>query len=340
MATRLRGTRFPGNEDAVGGGAPPAAGPVTSKLAEATLKRLKKATGVENLTTSGAVTMRDAEPQQTRAVTLARMLLLHLGAEEEEATATSERWGAAFWQRAQELEGDKAKISWQTICDWAELTVLVVAATKNTTVPANGAVEKTSFFVGRGAGDNYYVGLHPRRESDIALRRLIDDEVSSMAAAASAKKRRNDVIDVPEDDESTTRAEPKRGRREAETTERDFEIAEEHPVLDEWSDFDSWRRAMRRVRTTKALIWSEFIGIDIIDKFNVYYTALYRKEFQETRLTLKEFVERAGEVRDSVKNEETSFNGCEPRLFPEPEGVPTFVKEYLWFLKTEEGKKN
>ena len=105
------------------------------------LKRLKKATGVENLTTSGAVTRRETDLQRTRAVAMARMLLLHLGADDEETTATSERWGTAFWQRAQEMEGDRAKISRQTICDWAELTVLVVTATRNTTVPANGTVE-------------------------------------------------------------------------------------------------------------------------------------------------------------------------------------------------------
>ena len=91
MASRLRGTRIHANEDAEGGGAPPTAGSVTTKLAEATLKRLKKATGVENLTISGAVTMRETDTQQTRAVTMARLLLLHSGADEEGTTTTNAR---------------------------------------------------------------------------------------------------------------------------------------------------------------------------------------------------------------------------------------------------------
>ena len=49
-----------------------------------------------------------------------------------------------------------------------------------------------------------------------------------------------------------------------------FEMADEHPVLDEWTKFDAFKREMRRVTTKRDLLWTSFISESIIDEFEMY----------------------------------------------------------------------
>ena len=303
------------------------------RLAEATMKKLRKRVGVENLIVSEAVLIRESEPQATRATGLAKALLLHLGVRDKmELDTTSERWGVAWYERAKELGGEDAKVSWQTISTWAQLTVVVVTSMRDTIVPEGDITDESSMFVGRGAGDNFFVGLHPRRGDDEARVEAIEDMISNWREQQTPRKRQQQEVIIMED-------EPKRKKQAQEEDVPDFEMARDHPVLEEWTDFDEWKKSMRWVKAQKAMVWVDFVGESITDRFEMVYTALYGQEFAATKLTKPVLIERAKEVRDAVLNEGTTANGFEPRLFQEPEAVPQFVKDYMKFLKAAEGTK-
>jgi hypothetical protein len=324
-----------------GGGEGTAETPI--KLAEATMKKLRKSVGVENLIVSEAVPIRESDPQATRATGIARALLLHLGVrDEQELDKTSKRWGSAIHDRAKELGGEETKVSWQSISEWTQMTVIVVSSVKEIRIPENGIADRNSLFVGRGAGDNFFVGLHPRRDSDEVTVEAIEDKIRIWREGQNPRKRGQEMIVMTEEETESnqrTRLDPKRSRGISEEEEPDFEMARDHPVLEEWNGFDEWKKQMRWVRATKALVWNEFVGEAITDRFEMVYTALYGHEFSTTRLLKAVFVDRVREVRDTVLNESTSTNGFEPRLFQEPEAVPQFIKDYMTFLKSAEGKK-
>lgn len=303
------------------------------RLADATMKKLRKRVGVENLIVSGAVPIRESEQQATRAIGLAKALLLHLGVvDKAELDTTSDRWGRAMYDRARELGGEEARVSWQTLSTWAQLAVVIVTATKDTIVPEGSVTDENSLFVGRGAGDNFFVGLHPRRDSDEAKVEAIEDMISNWKEQQTPRKRQHQEVIIMDD-------EPKKKKHTQEEDTPDFEMAMDHPVLEEWNDFDEWKKSMRWVKAQRAMVWVEFVGESITDRFEMVYTALYGQEFAAAKLTKTVFIERAKEVRDAVLNEGTTANGFEPRLFQEPEAVPQFVKDYMKFLKSAEGTK-
>ena len=121
----------------------PRVGPAV-KLAETTLKQLKKVMGVQNISVSEGVVVREADSQEARAQGLAKILLLHLGAgNEPELEETSQRWGEVILTRARSMNDD-ARMDWSTLSEWSQKTVVVVAATKETRVPADGVVDKSA----------------------------------------------------------------------------------------------------------------------------------------------------------------------------------------------------
>ncbi len=135
------------------------------RIAEATKKRMQAATKVGNLSWSEGILVRGDE--ETRAIAMAKAVLVHQGYEEEEdrLKEASEDLGLAMWEvwqdRAQE---NPRKAAWEMVAELCHLVILLISSARETRYPPGATTSvDTTMCIAQGTEDCVFVVLHPAR---------------------------------------------------------------------------------------------------------------------------------------------------------------------------------
>jgi hypothetical protein len=326
-------------------------GGVKPKLAEAVKKKLKTAIQVENLTLSEGVQLQGLS-EEADATSLAKMMLLHHGFGEDEGDLheASEYWGLALWeiwrQRGKDVTAD-----WMMLATLCKVTIVIISSAKEVRYPTGAtATADTALFVARGANDFYFVTLHPARKPKGRAEEFVTSTLQRWET--ERKPKGSEVVTLMGSDDDDTmmtkkkRSDSKEGKRigaekrsresDSEEEENNFKVMKAHPVLNTWGQFETFRLGMRTIATLKKQIgWTDFIGEEIIEDFELVYNFLYSESFEATRVSKAEFLKRVEEICNFQKNILSAKERGEPRLHEDPEGVADFSKEYKAYLKRE-----
>ena len=322
----------------------------TKTISDAVTRRVKAAVGVQNLTWSEGYSMPAGLPNEARAGVMAQLYLRQCGfGNDASFEAASETLG---WALA-ELWADQSTIramDWEMLAVITAMTVRVFASAKDTRFPAGARADREStMFIARGQSDNYFLVLNPLRVGEGTAEEFVAEQLKQWTT-----KQAQVVIELADEDEvGGARGGAKRKRaelgrpstkvsEEEDRTKRsrefaDFEVAEAHPVLEEWGEFDNFKKEMRQVNAREPIVWEIFIGERLIKRLVMQYRVQYKADFNKTKMSKTVFLARMEELRDLETTGVVRSMG-EPRLYNEPGAVKDFINDFLEYRSRNEAK--
>ena len=339
-------------------------------VSEALKKRLRAAVGVQNLTMSEGVKIGMVITNEHKAELLARIVLLHygFGAENQDLEEASSYLGLAFWELWSERQGKEAAADWNMVARVSGVTVSVVASSRDTVFPTGAVVDReTTIFVCRGSEDVVYVVLNPLRAKSGSAMAFVEEMLQRWSRS---QREQPGVVDLNESEEDTgtrqaavtrknrSKGSSERGRRgeegeiprgDEETGKRykfgdqegpEFEVSEAHPVLEELSSTSrlEFERSMRRINARGDILWSSFIGGDIVRRFEMAFRWKYKSEFATARMSKKVFLQRTEELVNILSTSGSMKRTGEPRLHKDQGAAKTFVREIMEYRSRYENK--
>ena len=347
-----------------------ARGGEATKVPEALKKRLRALVGVQNLTLSEGVKIGLGLKNEHKAELLARAVLLHygFGAENQDLEEASSYLGLALWELWSERQGKEASADWNMVAQVSGVTVSVVASSRDMVFPTGAVVNReTSIFVCRGSEDVVYVVLNPLRAKSESAMEFVEETLQRWARTqreqagvvdlndseeemgtklavvtkktrskgSSERSRRGEEGEIPRGDEETGKR-YKVGDQEG----PEFEVSEAHPVLEELSNTrrSEFERSMRRVNARGDILWSPFIGGDIVRRYEMAFRWQYKSEFASTRMSKKVFLQRTEELVNILSTSGAMKRAGEPRLRKEPGAAKIFVEEIMEYRSRSENK--
>ena len=251
--------------------------PSGPRIAEAVRKRMQTATKVGNLSWSEGILLKGDD--ETRAIAMAKAILLHQGYEEEEESlnTASEDLGLAMWEVWQDkAKGGQAQVTWEMVAEICQVVILLMSSSKETRYPPGAEIPmETTMCIAQGTEDFVFVVLHPARRPTGTLESYVAEIRGKMREQL---KRKRQIVEL-EDSEEEREGPRARKAKKREDEGIDFEVSEAHPVLEDFLSYDEFCLNMKRVTARREMAWTPFIGEAIMGRFDLIYKVLVQKEF-------------------------------------------------------------
>ncbi len=68
-------------------------------------------------------------------------------------------------------------------------------------------------------------------------------------------------------------------------------------MLEEWSDFNTFKKEMRQINAREPIFWDVFIGERLIKRLNMLFRVQYKADFTKTWMSKTLFLGRMEELR-------------------------------------------